>query len=107
MPGMPDRPLLRSVDTARSTSVSFAPPNPVALGPRGRTSTRAPIPVGPGRAAAVATEPVHAGPAAGVSYPIQPGKVQAPGLREETLARTRLLDWLEAKIHSRVMFVIA
>jgi ATP/maltotriose-dependent transcriptional regulator MalT/DNA-binding SARP family transcriptional activator len=44
---------------------------------------------------------------AGVSYPIQPGKVQAPALRDETLARTRLLDWLHAKIHSRVVFVIA
>ncbi len=42
-----------------------------------------------------------------MSYPIQPGKVQAPALRDETLARTRLLDWLEVKIHSRVIFVIA
>ncbi|HEY8439706.1 MAG TPA: AAA family ATPase, partial [Candidatus Limnocylindrales bacterium] len=42
-----------------------------------------------------------------MSYPIQPGKVQPPGLRDETLARARLLDWLEAKIHSRVIFVIA
>jgi len=43
----------------------------------------------------------------GVSgYPIQPGKVQAPALRDETLARTRLLDWLDVKIHSRVVFVI-
>ncbi len=42
-----------------------------------------------------------------MSYPIQPGKVQAPALRDETLARTRLLDWLEIKIHSRVIFVIA
>ncbi|HEV7810062.1 MAG TPA: hypothetical protein VGO64_05660, partial [Candidatus Limnocylindrales bacterium] len=42
-----------------------------------------------------------------MSYPIQPGKVQAPALRDETLARTRLLGWLETKIHSRVVFVIA
>jgi ATP/maltotriose-dependent transcriptional regulator MalT/DNA-binding SARP family transcriptional activator len=43
----------------------------------------------------------------GVSgYPIQPGKVQAPALRDETLARARLLDWLDVKIHSRVVFVI-
>jgi DNA-binding SARP family transcriptional activator len=42
-----------------------------------------------------------------VTYPIQPGKVQAPALRDETLARARLLDWLEAKVHSRVIFVIA
>jgi DNA-binding SARP family transcriptional activator len=40
-------------------------------------------------------------------FPIQPGKVQPPLLREETLARHRLLDWLDVKIHNRVMFVIA
>jgi DNA-binding SARP family transcriptional activator len=44
---------------------------------------------------------------AGVTYPIQPGKVQPPALRDETLARTRLLDWLDVKIHRRVVFVIA
>ncbi len=44
----------------------------------------------------------------GVSeYPIQPGKVQAPSLRDQTLARDRLLDWLAAKIHQRVVLVIA
>ena len=44
----------------------------------------------------------------GVSgYPIQIGKVQRPPLREETLARHRLLDWLDVKIHNRVVFVIA
>ena len=32
-------------------------------------------------------------------FPIQPGKVQAPPLRDETLARDRLLDWLAVKIH--------
>ncbi|MEO5940198.1 MAG: hypothetical protein ABIZ72_04585, partial [Candidatus Limnocylindrales bacterium] len=42
-----------------------------------------------------------------MTYPIQPGKIQAPALRDETLARMRLLDWLDVKIHSRVMFVIA
>ncbi|MFL5778859.1 MAG: AAA family ATPase, partial [Chloroflexota bacterium] len=42
-----------------------------------------------------------------MTYPIQPGKIQAPALRDETLARTRLLDWLEVKIHRRVVFVIA
>ncbi|HLO36068.1 MAG TPA: AAA family ATPase, partial [Candidatus Deferrimicrobium sp.] len=42
-----------------------------------------------------------------MTYPIQPGKIQAPALRDETLARMRLLDWLDVKIHSRVVFVIA
>ena len=40
-------------------------------------------------------------------YPIQPAKVQRPTLRDETLARDRLLDWLAAKIHHRVILVLA
>ena len=40
-------------------------------------------------------------------YPIQYAKVQPPPLREETLARDRLLDWLHAKIHSRVILILA
>ena len=31
-------------------------------------------------------------------FPIQAAKVQAPVLRDETLARDRLLEWLDAKI---------
>ena len=104
---MPDQPPLHLVDRARSSSVSFAPPDPVTLGPRGRTPTRAPIAVGPGRAVIATPERVRAEPRGEVTYPIQPGKIQAPVLRDETLARTRLLDWLDVKIHSRVVFVIA
>jgi LuxR family maltose regulon positive regulatory protein len=40
-------------------------------------------------------------------YPVQIGKVQAPPLRDETLERTRLLDWLHVKIHRRVVLVTA
>src|SRR4051812_48702740 len=40
-------------------------------------------------------------------YPIQPAKIQRPPLRDETLARDRLLDWLAAKIHQRVVLVLA
>ena len=40
-------------------------------------------------------------------YPIQPAKVQCPTLRDETLARDRLLDWLAAKAHSRVLLILA
>ncbi|MDO8484936.1 MAG: hypothetical protein Q7S35_08315, partial [Candidatus Limnocylindrales bacterium] len=40
-------------------------------------------------------------------YPIQLAKVQSPALRDETLARDRLLDWLSAKIHDRVILVLA
>jgi DNA-binding SARP family transcriptional activator len=106
MPTMPNRPRLGLVDSPGAASVSFAPPDPVTLGPR-RKPTRAPIAVGPERAETAAPNRVNADRGSGVSYPIQPGKVQAPAVRDETLARTRLLDWLEAKIHSRVLFVIA
>jgi len=54
-----------------------------------------------------APDRVRAEPRGGVTYPVQLGKIQAPALRDETLARTRLLDWLDVKIHSRVLFVIA
>src|SRR5829696_7050286 len=107
MHGMPDQPVLRVVDSRGSTSVSFAPPDPVTLGARGGTPGRAPIAVGPGRAELAAPDRVRAEARAVVTYPIQPGKIQAPALRDETLARTRLLDWLDVKIHSRVIFVIA
>lgn len=40
-------------------------------------------------------------------YPIQLAKVQPPSLRDETLSRDRLLDWLSAKIHDRVILVLA
>ncbi len=40
-------------------------------------------------------------------YPVQVSKVQAPPLREETLARDRLLDWLTVKIHRRAVLLIA
>jgi len=40
-------------------------------------------------------------------YPIQSAKVQRPPLREQTLARDRLLDWLAARIHDRVILILA
>jgi hypothetical protein len=107
MTTMPDQPSLHLVDMRRSASVSFAPPDPVTLGTRGRAPTPAPIAVGPGRAATAEPNRVRAELRGGVTYPILPGKIQAPALRDETLARTRLLDWLDVKIHSRVVFVIA
>jgi len=100
---------IRIVDRSREPSVSFAPPDPIDFGPRGRTpSARVPITVGPGRALLATPNRDRADAGDRVSgYPIQPGKVHAPALRDETLARTRLLDWLDVKIHSRVVFVIA
>ena len=40
-------------------------------------------------------------------YPIQPAKVQRPPLRDETLARDRLLDWLRRQDPQRVILVLA
>src|SRR6185437_16382295 len=42
-----------------------------------------------------------------LEYPVQPSKVQAPPLRDDTLARDRLLDWLSVKVHSRVVLLTA
>lgn len=68
---------------------------------------RPPMAVGPGRAS-IAPALVGGRSRDGVSgYTIQPGKVQPPPLRAETLARHRLLDWLDVKVHNRVLFVIA
>ena len=79
------------IDTSTERSVSFAPHV-----------------VGPGRAAiatpALGRRTTHDGVS---GYPIQLGKVRRPQLHDETLARHRLLDWLDVKIHSRVVFVTA
>jgi DNA-binding SARP family transcriptional activator len=40
-------------------------------------------------------------------YPVQLSKVQAPPLREETLARDRLLEWLSVKVHRRAVLLTA
>src|SRR5438093_8590852 len=46
-------------------------------------------------------------PGSALEYPVQLSKVQAPPLRDETLARDRLLDWLSVKIHRRVVLLVA
>jgi ATP/maltotriose-dependent transcriptional regulator MalT/DNA-binding SARP family transcriptional activator len=40
-------------------------------------------------------------------FPIQVSKVQPPPLRDQTLARDRLLEWLAVKIHDRVVLLTA
>ena len=45
-------------------------------------------------------------------YPVtdelpRPSKVRPPALRDDILARPRLLDWLDAKIHRRVVAIVA
>ena len=44
---------------------------------------------------------------ASAGFSIQLAKVQRPPLRDETLERPRLLDWLRAKIHGRVVLLLA
>ena len=41
------------------------------------------------------------------AFPVQAAKVQPPPLRHDILARDRLLDWLHAKIHQRLVLVLA
>jgi LuxR family maltose regulon positive regulatory protein len=70
------------------------------------------VPVGPGRPMAVAPgEPAAAGPPVSdldvFGFPVQLGKVQPPFLSVETLERQRLLDWVAAKIHSRLVLIVA
>jgi LuxR family maltose regulon positive regulatory protein len=40
-------------------------------------------------------------------FPVQLGKVQPPLLPAETLERERLLEWMAAKIHSRLVLIVA
>src|SRR3954470_17341926 len=93
-----------SVNTSLNQSVSFAPPH--QMWPATRPDRWTPVAVGPGRPAAGNVS--HGVPGNGMTgYPIQPAKVQVPLLRDETLARHRLLDWLAAKVHHRVILVLA
>ncbi|MBA2300344.1 MAG: hypothetical protein H0W22_06170, partial [Chloroflexi bacterium] len=93
------------VDTSGGRSLSFGRPETRSL-PRPVTE-RPPIAVGPGRGADA--ESPRSGPLRDEvnGFPIQLAKVQRPALREETLERPRLLDWLRAKIHGRVVLVLA
>ncbi|MEJ7696536.1 MAG: hypothetical protein WKF78_07955 [Candidatus Limnocylindrales bacterium] len=103
---MPDRSASHAViDTAPERSVSFAPPDHHR--PTQTVTDRALIAVGPGRPAPAVSsgsgslrDEVH-------GFPIQLAKVQRPALRDETLERPRLLDWLRAKVHGRVVLLLA
>jgi ATP-dependent transcriptional regulator len=66
-----------------------------------------PVAVGPGRPAPVDRMPFDAAREAVTDDSIQYAKVQPPPLRDETLARDRLLDWLHLKIHDRVILILA
>ena len=66
-----------------------------------------PVAVGPGRPEPRGRMAFDATRDAVTGYPIQYAKVQPPLLRDQTLARDRLLDWLHLKIHNRVILVLA
>ena len=129
MPPMPSRPPIavdpRVVDTRGDASLSFAPldrpiereqpaANPPDLPTPDRASDarsrrrRPRLVVEGGRPAIVAASLASTGGHLGMSeYPVQVSKVQAPPLREETLARDRLLEWLSVKIHRRAVLLVA
>lgn len=89
-------------------SVSFPPPAPPTGGSPSLTEGSLPVPVGPGRPAFAAPRLVPRALGVDVSgYPVQISKVQRPPLPDQNLMRERLLDWLERKVHSRVVLVVA
>lgn len=94
-----------SVHIAHERSVIVRAPAPPGDDEKRRSWE--PVAVGPGRPVAVAQSTHGASGNPLNRYPIQPAKVQPPALRAETLPRERLLDWLSAKIHDRVILVLA
>ena len=105
MAPMPDRPTIGSVDTPREGSIPFARPGTIL--PRRSVTGPAPTSVDSGRPAL--TQPSRSAHLSdeGGGYPIQIAKVQRPALRDETLERPRLLDWLRVKVHGRVVLILA
>ncbi len=71
------------------------------------------VAVGPGQPPIGASRPADDPEGTAVSeldvfaFPVQIGKIQPPLLPAETLARDRLLDWMAAKIHSRLVLIVA
>jgi LuxR family maltose regulon positive regulatory protein len=124
MPAMPTRPSA-AVDTRSDASLSFAPlDRPVELAQPSPAHPGTPIPdravvtrlprrrprlmVEGVRGSVVAPSAIAAGHLGVMAdYPIQVSKVQAPPLRDETLARERLLEWLSVKVHRRVVLLTA
>jgi len=97
------------IDAVARRSVSSARPDATATRASGKpdAASRTPIAVGPGRPATAASSSARLVNADVNNFPIQPSKVHAPPLRDETLARDRLLEWLDAKVTHRLVYLIA
>lgn len=92
------------VDTRAGRSLSFGtPPRPPCPSSEGRAR----VPVGPGLPMRGLSSALPAHGDFVNQFPIQVTKVQRPPLREQTRQRDRLLDWLDAKIHRRVVMAVA
>jgi LuxR family maltose regulon positive regulatory protein len=94
-----------SIDISHERSIPFARPHQSR--PAGIGDAWEPVAVGPRRLASVGAALSGTADDALSHYPIQASKVQRPPLREDTLARDRLLGWLSAKIHDRVILLLA
>src|SRR6185312_8391209 len=106
MPTMPSRPSAGAAAPTRDAARTPAQPDEAVAPESGRlapavprtegTRQRRPRIVVRGASTTDATD-----------YPVQLSKVQPPPLREDILARDRLLDWLSVKVHSRVVLLVA
>lgn len=96
----------RLVDMAAGRSLSCPEAEPLRPSAAFCSGGQPPVAVGPGRPVAL---PRHVPERARDvnEFPIQESKVQRPPLRDTTLRRDRLLDWLHTKVHHRVVFVTA
>src|SRR6266496_2451035 len=94
------------VDTPANGSLSFEPPE-ASVNPAGPHAAAERGPVGSSRPAIETPSHVPRTAHTVNAFPIHASKVQRPALREQTLARHRLLDWLSAKIHHRLVLVTA
>jgi LuxR family maltose regulon positive regulatory protein len=94
----------QSVDSPPDRSISFGQP-PDTRRPLSRYRL---IDVGPdSRATIPDAEVARLVLDSGTGLQVHATKVQRPALREETLERTRLLEWLGAHVHGRVVLVTA
>jgi LuxR family transcriptional regulator, maltose regulon positive regulatory protein len=94
-----------SIGITHERSLAFAAPHSSPQPQSG--DSWEPVAIGPGRSAPVGSARNGNTGEVLTQYPIQPSKVQRPSLRDDTLPRGRLLDWLASRIHDRVILLLA